>query len=162
MALSNLNQALNHLNLNTINVMQILVLQEVNHQLKELSPHQAQSIKPVEVITYALNRLPSLYASSKEGLCYQLKQAQEEYKPEILQAVRQGIVAVQRDPLRRSTPLMLNKQSKSNKKQALKRVKPQAPKVAEIAHQTVQEVPKVNSINSHADYCRMALELATA
>ncbi|MDY7021087.1 MAG: late competence development ComFB family protein [Cyanobacteriota bacterium] len=159
MALSNLNQALNHLNLSTINVMQILVLQEVNHQLKELSPNQAEYIKPVEVITYALNRLPSLYASSKEGLCYQLKQAQEEYKPQILQAVRQGIAAVQRDPLRRSTPLMLNKQPKSNKKQALKRVKPQGQKGTEIANQTIHNV---HSINSHADYCQMALELATA
>lgn len=162
MALSNLNQALNHLNLSTINVMQILVLQEVNHQLKELSPNQAEFIKPVEVITYALNRLPSLYASSKEGLCYQLKQAQEEYKPQILQAVRQGIAAVQRDPLRRSTPLMLNKHPQFNKKQTLKRVNSQARKVTEIANQTLQDIPKIHSINSHADYCQMALELATA
>jgi len=87
------------------NVMEDLVAEEVKHQLATLAPRLSQYIKRVEVETYALNRLPPLYASSQEGWMQQLKRGREEFHAPIQTAVRQAIAAVQRDLLRHSTPL---------------------------------------------------------
>lgn len=87
------------------NVMESLVANEVNRQLDALSPRVLRFIKRAEVETYALNRLPALYASSTQGLTYQQKRAQREFKTKIAEAVRQALAAVQVDPLRLSNPL---------------------------------------------------------
>lgn len=87
------------------NVMEDLVAQEVKIQLATLAPRLCQYIKRFEVETYALNRLPPLYASSKEGWMQQLKRGRDEFYTPIKTAVRQAIAAVQRDLLRHSTPL---------------------------------------------------------
>lgn len=87
------------------NVMESLVADEVDRQLDTLPPRVLRFIKRAEVETYALNRLPSLYASSTQGLTYQRKRAQKEFKTKITAAVRQALAAVQVDPLRLSNPL---------------------------------------------------------
>ncbi|WRH65592.1 MAG: late competence development ComFB family protein [Planktothrix sp. GU0601_MAG3] len=87
------------------NVMENLVTEEVRRQLASISPRLCQYIKRAEVETYALNRLPPLYASCKEGWTQQLKRGRDEFSAPIKTAVRQGIIAVQRDLLRNSTPL---------------------------------------------------------
>ncbi len=87
------------------NIMEDLVAEEVRIQMAQLSPRLTQYIKRVEVETYALNRLPTLYASSQEGWLHQHKRARTEYQKQIKIAVRQALAAVQRDPLRSSTPL---------------------------------------------------------
>ncbi|MGD1905385.1 MAG: late competence development ComFB family protein [Leptolyngbyaceae cyanobacterium] len=87
------------------NVMESLVADEVSRQLKALPPRVLRFIKRAEVATYALNRLPALYASSTQGLTYQQKRAQREFKVKISEAVRQALAAVQVDPLRLSNPL---------------------------------------------------------
>ena len=74
------------------NVMEDLVAQEVKIQLATLAPRLCQYIKRVEVETYALNRLPPLYASSKEGWMQQLKRGRDEFYAPIKTAVRQAIV----------------------------------------------------------------------
>jgi Late competence development protein ComFB len=86
------------------NVMEILVNQEVQRQLKRLPNNLLKYIDPLQVATHALNHLPPLYASSEEG-ARQQKHRGEESKEQIAIAVRRGIAAVQRDPLRASTPL---------------------------------------------------------
>jgi len=86
--------------------MEDLVAEEVRRQLALLSPRLTQYIKRVEVETYALNRLPPLYASSKEGWLHQKRKAGNELPDQIKQSVRQAIAAVQRDLLRSSTPLV--------------------------------------------------------
>jgi hypothetical protein len=87
------------------NVMEELVTEEAKRQLASLSPKLSQYIKRVEVETYALNRLPPLYASCREGWMQQLKRGRAEFSAAIKTAVRQAIAAVQRDLLRISTPL---------------------------------------------------------
>lgn len=87
------------------NVMEVLVKEEVEGQMKQLPPKLAEYIDRVEVATYALNRLPPLYASSQEGQRHQQVRGKQKYKNEISTAVRQAFAAVQRDPIRRSTPL---------------------------------------------------------
>lgn len=53
------------------NVMEDLVSEEVRRQLVLMSPRLTRYIKRVEVETYALNRLPPLYACSREGWLHQ-------------------------------------------------------------------------------------------
>jgi hypothetical protein len=92
------------------NIMEDLVAEEVRSQMALLSPRLTQYIQRTEVETYALNRLPTLYASSQEGWLHQQKRAREEHQATIRTAVRQALAAVQRDPLRSSTPLFQDKE----------------------------------------------------
>lgn len=88
------------------NVMELLVAKEVHRQMEQIPPKLAQYIDRIEVATYALNRLPPLYASCEEGQRQQELRAKKQFADRISTAVRQGIVAVQRDPIRLSTPLL--------------------------------------------------------
>jgi hypothetical protein len=85
---------------NSYNVMEYLVGEEVNRQLRLLPIKTVRYIKSADVLAYALNRLPSLYATSKRGWQRHLHYAKTELKEKITLAVQQGIIAVQRDPLR--------------------------------------------------------------
>lgn len=87
------------------NVMEFVVTQEIERQLHYWPPQLVQYINKVEVMTYAMNRLPALYASSEEGLRYQLSRATRELTKQITEAVRQGLAAVLGDPLRSAVPL---------------------------------------------------------
>ena len=89
-----------------LNIMEKMVAEEVNRQITQLPQKLAKYIKRVDVETYALNRLPPLYASSQEGWQFQTKRAQAEYKKQIATAVRHAFAAVQRDLLKHSTPLV--------------------------------------------------------
>lgn len=87
------------------NIMELLVQQEIHRQIKKLPPKLVTYIDVAEVATFALNRLPPLYASSEQGKQRQAEKGQTKLKQEVATAVRQAIAAVQRDPLRSSTPL---------------------------------------------------------
>ncbi|NET33365.1 MAG: competence protein ComFB [Cyanothece sp. SIO1E1] len=87
------------------NIMEILVTQEVERHMNQLDSKLARYINQVEVETHALNHLPPLYASSEEGRRQQELKAQKEFGEQIAIAVRRAFAAVQRDPLRLSTPL---------------------------------------------------------
>ncbi len=100
------------------NVMELLVTQEVERQRSQLSENLAKYIDPIEVATYALNRLPPLYACSQQGWQYQELQAQSQFQQQITIAVRQALVAVQRDPIKRSTPLVPIEQTELQEAQA--------------------------------------------
>jgi Late competence development protein ComFB len=91
-----------------VNVMELLVIEEVEHQLQQVPPRVQKYVKRFEVETYALNRLPPLYASSEKGWQHQYEKAKRELAAKIRGAVRQAMAAVQVDPLRLSQPLPLN------------------------------------------------------
>ena len=86
------------------NVLEPLVLAEVERQRKNLSPQLASFINPLDVSTYALNRLPALYANSDTGWQRQRQKA-EKMQQEIATAVHWGVNAVIQDPLRGSGSL---------------------------------------------------------
>jgi hypothetical protein len=90
-----------------INVMELLVAEEVEKQVKGMQPRMLKYLKRVEVETFALNRLPSLYASSEKGWQLQYEKAKSELHNQIKSAVRQAFAAVQVDPIRSSEPLKL-------------------------------------------------------
>ncbi len=88
------------------NVMEILVAEEVDRQMRSCPTTLLEYVKAVEVETYALNRLPPLYAASHEGLEYQKERAIREMGKQIKTTVRRAFSAIQQDPLRKSTPLV--------------------------------------------------------
>lgn len=106
------------------NAIEPLVAEEVEQQLQQLPLQMIKYVNPVQVIAYALNRLPALYATSEEGWHRQQLRAKTQLKNQISTAVRQGIIAVQRDPLKVSTPLKqqenLKKQGKEESKAPLR------------------------------------------
>lgn len=87
------------------NVMEMLVAEEVEKQIKSLPVKTAGYVKASEIVAYALNRLPCLYATSRKGWQRQWHRAKTELCQNIATAVRQAIIAVQRDPLRANEPL---------------------------------------------------------
>ncbi|WP_416671675.1 late competence development ComFB family protein [Egbenema bharatensis] len=87
------------------NVMELLVEEEVVRQSKALPPRMASYVNQVELVAYALNQLPALYATTEVGLEHQLKRGRERHGQTITQAVRRALAAVSRDPLRTHVPL---------------------------------------------------------
>jgi hypothetical protein len=95
------------------NVMESLVLDEAEKQFKRLPPKVSSYVNKAEVIAYALNRLPPLYATSEKGWQQQRERAGKEMDAKIVAAVRQAIAAVQRDPLRAVVPLKVEEEQAS-------------------------------------------------
>lgn len=92
------------------NAMELLVAEEIEQQLESLSWEDKDFINKIEVATYALNRLPSLYASSEEGISWQKRKGQKEYQTQITDTVREALEIVQKDPARFYTPLSSSEQ----------------------------------------------------
>ncbi|MEB3161539.1 MAG: late competence development ComFB family protein [Synechocystis sp.] len=90
-----------------INLVEVIVKEEVYSELQKLPVNVAKFISIADVASYALNRLPPMYVSSEEGKHYQMLKI-EQMRGDIHAAVLQGIGAVMRDPLRKSTPLNLD------------------------------------------------------
>lgn len=80
--------------------------EEIDKQLRFYPKNLRTYLNLTEVATYALNRLSPLYASSQKGVEEQRRVAARQYKSEITSAVRRAIAAVERDPLRSSTPIV--------------------------------------------------------
>ncbi len=93
-----------------INIMEVLVHEEIERQIKPYPSHIKKYLNKVEIATFALNRLPPLYASSQEGKNQQYRNGHQKYEKEIRVAVRRGLAVVEQDPLRISTPLQGNTQ----------------------------------------------------
>ncbi|MDJ0576708.1 MAG: late competence development ComFB family protein [Xenococcaceae cyanobacterium MO_234.B1] len=89
------------------NVMEDLVAEEIEKQLKRYPKNTVKFINHVEVASYALNRLPPLYASSHKGLNQQKFKGKSEFSIKITRVVREAIAAVQQDLLRDSSPLTM-------------------------------------------------------
>ncbi|WP_019505757.1 late competence development ComFB family protein [Pleurocapsa sp. PCC 7319] len=96
------------------NVMEVLVAEEIDRQIGRLPSNIKKFINPIEVATYALNRLPALYASSQQGFNKQKLKGRSEYSVHITQQVRKGFAAIQKDLLRSSTPLVADKERDLN------------------------------------------------
>ncbi|HEY9642104.1 MAG TPA: late competence development ComFB family protein [Coleofasciculaceae cyanobacterium] len=87
------------------NVMELLVEEEVSRQVKALPTRIASYINQTELVAYALNQLPSLYATSEKGLEHQMERGRAKFSAQISQAVQRAIAAIRRDPLRTYVPL---------------------------------------------------------
>ncbi|MEM0979788.1 MAG: late competence development ComFB family protein [Cyanobacteria bacterium P01_H01_bin.58] len=106
-----------------VNVMENLVFEEAEQQLHGLPMRVRRYIRVEEVVTYALNRLPALYASSEKGWQYQRQLAQQDLRAKIQDAVRQGVVAVQVDPIRLSRPIQITQERDAESEAVLQTLK---------------------------------------
>ncbi len=89
-----------------VNVLEEILVKETYQQIDELRPEIQPKVRVAEVVAYALNRLPPLFATSMSGWHYQYAYAVNELQPQISQLVRQGIKTVLfGDPLHDLTPL---------------------------------------------------------
>ncbi len=87
------------------NATEELVIEEVNKQTANFNSDWPEHLSIHEVIAYALNRLPSQYATSQEGL-YRLKQlVQQKMGPQIQATVAQALSVVHSQPTRLTTPI---------------------------------------------------------
>lgn len=91
----------------TKNVMEDLVAEEIEKQLNRYPVSNSKLINRVEVATYALNRLPPLYASSYKGLNKQKIKGKSELHFKITKVVKEAISTIQQDLLRSSSPLTI-------------------------------------------------------
>ncbi len=89
------------------NVMELLVDEEIDRQTQFYSKQEAEAINRIEVAAYALNHLPSLYASSQEGVGLQYERGLAEMSHDISEAVLQALSTVEKRPQRDSTPFSL-------------------------------------------------------
>ena len=89
-----------------INVLEEILVRETYIQIEELRPEIQPKIRVAEVVAYAINRLPPLFATSMVGWQYQHDYALNELEPQILQLVKLGIKTILfGDPLHDLTPL---------------------------------------------------------
>jgi Late competence development protein ComFB len=87
------------------NAMEVLVEEEVDRQVNALPARAASYINRLELVAYALNQLPPLYATSQQGLSYQLQRGRAKLSGHINQAVQRALATVQREPIRTYMPL---------------------------------------------------------
>ncbi len=74
-----------------INVMEELVLSEAIARVAEIEATTDKTPDVGEIAAYALNRLPSLYATTEEGAQFQRSKAKEELQSSISKAVDEAI-----------------------------------------------------------------------
>lgn len=96
------------------NVMEVLVADEIDRQIVRLPNNIRKFVNVIEVATYALNRLPALYASSQQGFNKQKLKGRSQYSVKITKEVRKGFATIQQDLLRSSTPLVSENEAEIN------------------------------------------------
>lgn len=87
------------------NVMEFLVNEEIDKQFRQLSSKRLQALKRDDVAAFALNRLPSLYATTERGWRQQSLRGRRDMGAQIASIVQQAVTVVQREPVRMETPL---------------------------------------------------------
>ncbi len=87
------------------NILEDLVVEEARTQIQRLGSKVRSQFVQDEVAAYALNRLPPLYASTDRGWLQQRKRANTDLRPQIVNAVQQGMIAARKDPLRKPKPM---------------------------------------------------------
>ncbi len=86
------------------NVLIEFVDREANAQIQSLGSRIRHQYNMVEVIAYALNRLPPMFASTEVGL-QSKRQECIAMQADISKATRQALLGVRRDPLREAEPM---------------------------------------------------------
>lgn len=85
--------------------MEKLAAREIERQLQHHPDENARQIDRAEAISYALNRLPSLYATTEEGWRWQLERAERTLSDLISMAVSWGIREARYENKQFTTPL---------------------------------------------------------
>ena len=127
----------------TINIMEELVNDEIARQITRLPENIKQNIKKVEVATFALNRLPALYASCHKGLNKQKLKGKGKFSVQVTRVVRQAFAIVQEDILRHSSPLQPQTDVNSGKVTELEEAKRALAELSELLPSESNSWPQV-------------------
>ena len=100
--------------------MEPLVVQEVRRQMSQLAPGAIRDVNPADVVAYALNFLPALYATTEEGWSWQQSRAKQELQGQISEAVCQGLMVVHQSPQRSESRLYSAEESLFDAQKSLK------------------------------------------
>jgi Late competence development protein ComFB len=92
-----------------VNALEKVIVPIAKSQTERLAMVLARKVKLEDVVVYALNRLPPLYATSEQGLIQQRQRANEELANEIESVVVQAILTLSKAPKRLVGPLPLTK-----------------------------------------------------
>jgi len=87
------------------NALEELIIGEAEVQYQRLSVDVKKRVDLSEVIAYALNRLPPMYATTQRGWVQQRKKADQELVSAIAKTVRNGFLSTQSDVLREHDPI---------------------------------------------------------
>jgi Late competence development protein ComFB len=82
------------------NAIEDIVLAEASLQLTHLPLKLQQEVQLNEVVCYALNRLPPMYATTQRGWTKLRERARKELRERVQQGVRNALLAVRRDQMR--------------------------------------------------------------
>ena len=88
------------------NVMEVIVDEEIDRQTQDYPAEMAKALNRIELATYALNRLPPMYASSREGVEFQYERGKSEMLSRVESVVSQALSVVEDAPERESTPFL--------------------------------------------------------
>lgn len=100
------------------NIVELLVEQEVEHQLSKLPSHVTELLPSIQVVTYVLNRMKPFYACTERGFEEQLKRAEQELRGEIRKTVKIAMNLVYQNPIHGFSPLQ-----EDSKEAALKKLR---------------------------------------
>ncbi len=103
-----------------INAMEILVEEEVNLRLEQLSESHRSYLNRMEMIAHALNQLPVLYATGERGLAYQLQQGKQRHGTKIKQSVQEALATVLHRPVLNYVPI--NQEAPAAMRPVLKKI----------------------------------------
>ena len=92
-----------------INVLEDLAKQEVKNQLIHMANVLPRKVGVDDVCAYVLNRLPALYATTKQGVIWQTQKAKEQLSSEIESSVIQSLMTLSKTPRRLADPIPLLK-----------------------------------------------------
>ncbi|MCS6958435.1 MAG: late competence development ComFB family protein [Pseudanabaenaceae cyanobacterium SKYGB_i_bin29] len=90
---------------NCRNVLESIVLQEVQAQLKKLSPDLQKKYNVADLVAYALNRLPPMYVTTQKGWVQSRSRALKEINHQVVDVVKKALHSCRPDPLKKREPL---------------------------------------------------------
>lgn len=92
-----------------VNVLEDLVNQEIKYQLVHMENVLPRKVGLDDVAAYVLNRLPTMYATTEQGVVWQTQKAREELSSEIESTVIQAMMTLSKTPRRLADPIPLLK-----------------------------------------------------
>ncbi|MFM7888921.1 MAG: late competence development ComFB family protein [Pseudanabaena sp.] len=90
-----------------INVLEDLTIQEVKSQLDNMGARLPRHVGFDDVCAYVLNRLPAMYATTKQGLLWQLQKVELSLLSQLKSLVMQALLALGNTPCRFAEPIPL-------------------------------------------------------
>ncbi len=90
------------------NIVEDIVVEEARAQLESVSDADRNTLQLNEVVAYALNHLPPMYASTDRGWLQQRKRAYSELGAQVAAAVELALLRIAKSPDRQSDPLPLS------------------------------------------------------